>query len=91
MTFANIALTTFVLVGMFFGLPWIYWKIYNETMISNARAVNYKERFGKSLLGAKIDLTSMKKRKFFFLHILSFFIVRLVFLFIAFWTSLGWV
>lgn len=43
---------------MFIFVPYIFYMIYNETMVSNSRSVNFKERFGLSLLGAKIDLNN---------------------------------
>lgn len=65
-TAANVLVTIGVMVGMFFGIPYIYYLLYKETMISNTRNVNFKERFGISLLGARIDLGSYQRRKYYF-------------------------
>lgn len=90
-TLANILLTILVVSCMFLGLPYIYYLIYMETMISNMKVMTFKEKFGMNLLGAKIDLRNRDKRKYFFWHVFSFVAVRLVFLIIAFTLTIGWV
>lgn len=90
-TGANIIITIVIICCMIFGIPYIYYLLYKETMINNTKNLNFKERFGMNLLGAKIDLGSYKKRQYFFWHIIIFLIVRIVFLLIAFWSTIGWV
>jgi hypothetical protein len=95
LSFINIFMTIMVVSAIFIGVPLVYWLIYKETMINNLRYLTFKEKFGHSLLGAKIHLGHgmgvREKRSYFFMHIVSFIAVRLGFLIIAFMTSVQWV
>lgn len=84
-------MTIAALSGIFIGVPFVYYFIYQETMIQNLTAKNFKTRFGYSLLGARIDLNSRSRRKYFFYHVLCFILLRLAFVIIAFMTTYGWV
>lgn len=91
-SFINWTLALIITLLLCFGVPAVYYLILREIRINPIKAYEgqFKQKFAGHLLGAKIDYNDHEKSKHYFRFIISFFVIRVVFIGTAFSLSKGW-